>query len=447
MSTALTTTRDAPWFAEVPRSGLSVTIAGYLVMLLGVGGFGAWAAIAPIEGAIVSPGVFVATSQNKIIQHLEGGIIREIAVREGEAVQAGQLLVRLDDTAAKAELRRLELRKAQLTATISRLKVEAFSRQVFEVPVELQHSANTDPEIQPIIDSQKSIFVARRERLLNDIAIQEHTFASFQHRMAGDDAKRKSIKEQLVFVKDELEGKTKLHDKGLIRKPEFLALKRLEANLTGEVERLQKDVMDNQERARATRVQIERLRSVAVQAAVEEVHTATGELKDVGERLNAARSVLSRLDILAPVAGTVVKLNYHTPSGVVRPGNDILALLPIGDELVIEARVRPQDIDHVKEGLSAIVRMTTMNQRVTPMIPGKVIYVSADALPNEKRASDDNIYVARIRLEAADLATIKQNNPTPGMPVEVYIKTGERTFLHYLMQPLLDTMARAFRES
>ena len=186
---------------------------------------------------------------------------------------------------------------------------------------------------------------------------------------------------------------------------------------------------------------------MAVQQAVEDLQTNANELKDVGERITAARRVVAGLDIIAPVAGVVVKLNYFTVGGVIRPGNDILALLPLGDELIIEVNVRPQDIDHVKIGQEALVRLPALNQRLTPMLPGNVTYVSADAIPNEKKQNADNIYIAHIQLDAAMARQVRNFTPTPGMPAEVFIKTGQRTFFEYLVKPVRDTMSRAFRES
>jgi HlyD family secretion protein len=442
----ITSRQPALWFNDVPRSGRAATVAGYLTMLVALGGFGAWASTAPIDGAVLAPGVFVATSQNKIVQHLEGGIIREISVREGEVVEKGQRLVRLDDTAAKAELRRLQLRRYQLMTTVERLKAESERQTQFTAPKEIVEVSAQDVDVQPILTSQRAIFVARLERLSSDIGIQQKTAATFRHRINGDATRRKSLQDQLALVREDLAGKATLFEKGLLRKSEYLTLRRLETNLVGEVERLVSEIRDSDERIAAAEMQIARLKTVAVQTALEEMHTANGELKDVQERITTAKNLLARLDINAPVAGTVVKLNYHTNSGVIRAGNDILALLPKDDELVIEVRVRAQDIDHVKVGLESIVRLTTMNQRLTPMVPGKVTYVSADALPNERKVSEDNGFIARIQLDGAKAAEVVGFSPTPGMPVEVYIKTGDRTFLKYLLQPLFDTMARAFRE-
>ena len=435
---------DRTWYQDVPRSGRKPVLMGFALLAVGVAGFGAWAATAPIEGAIVAPGVFVATSQNKIIQHLEGGIIKEILVREGDRVAKGQTLIRLDETQPKAELRRLMLRQVLLRATAARLAAEAEEKDQLVFPEDILASDN--PDVKIILETQQLIFSTRKQKIIKELAVHEQSIASYQERIRGEQARLESSRTQLALIEEELAGKKRLFDQGLVRKPEYFALQRAFATVKGEIGRATAEIADNEERIRGVQEQIERVKKIAVQSALEELHGISGELRDIRERIIAAETVLSRIEVKAPVHGIVVKLNYHTPGGVVKPGNDILALLPLDDELVIEARVRPQDIDDLVSGQDATVRLTALSQRVTPMIPGKVIYVSADALPNEK-GQGDNVYITRVKLDAAAAAAVENFVPTPGMPAEVYIRTGERTFFQYLMQPIIDTMTRAFRES
>jgi HlyD family secretion protein len=423
---------------------------GYATLAFGFLGFAAWGGTAPIEGAVLSPGVFVATTQNKVVQHLEGGIIRDILVREGQIVAAGEPLIRLDDTAAKTELNRLQLRQAHLRVASARLGAEIEREAAFEVPSDLLTDAAAGPragDIRAIIETHTILFETRRKKLASEIAIQEQTIAALGHRISGDTAKRDATLGQLALVDEELAGKSELYKKGLIRKPDYLAIRRLQENLKGEALRLESEVHDSNERIVSSRQQIERQISIAVQSATEELHATSSELKDVRERLNTAAAVLSRVAIEAPVAGAVVKLNYHTAGGVIRPGNDILALLPLADELVIEGRIRPQDINNVKVGQAAYVRLSALNQRVVPMVPGKVAYVSPDALPNERKLSEDNGYIARISIDITGIPELASFRPTPGMPAEIFIKTGDRTFFEYLMRPVKDSFARAFRET
>lgn len=434
------------WFAQVPRSTRGATLAGYATLVFGVGGFLTWSAFAPLDGAVISPGNFVATSQNKIVQHLEGGIIREILVREGERVKKDQPLMRLDDTAAKVELSRLLLREAQLKATALRLKAEMAEQKELNYPQSLVENREVRG-IESILQSQHEIFRSRRARLMSEIVIQARTATALRARVKGDEERLEAIDRQFPLIDEELKGKTQLYELGLVRKPEYFALKRARINLEAEQARIKSEVEDGRERAAAAKQSILHARQQNIQHAAEELQSTAGELKDVNERIMAGRAVLSRLEVAAPVGGVVVKLNYHTPGGIIRPGNDILELLPTADELIIEVNVRLQDIANVRVGQEAIVRLTALNQRLTPMIPGTVVYVSPDALPNERKLQADNIYVARVQLDTRTTAELNDFLPTPGMPAEVYIKTGQRTFFEYLVRPVRDTMTRAFRES
>jgi HlyD family secretion protein len=354
--------------------------------------------------------------------------------------------MRLDETATRAELSRLLLRSIQLRATVVRLQAEAAEKGELEYPASLKNTREV-PEIEAILQRQRDIFLSRRARLISEIVIQKRTASALAERIKGDERRLEVLAGQFPLIDEELKGKTELYKLGLVRKPEYFALQRARLNLEGEQARINSEVMDGRERMIGAERSILRARQQAVQQAAEELQTATGELKDVQERITAGRAVLERLVIAAPVGGLIVKLNYHTPGGIIRPGNDILELLPTADELIIEVNVRPQDIAHVKIGQDAIVRLTALNQRLTPMVPGKVVYVSPDAVPNERKLQSDNIYVARIELDAKKVGEITDFLPTPGMPAEVYIKTGERTFFDYLTRPVRDTMSRAFRES
>jgi HlyD family secretion protein len=209
------------------------------------------------------------------------------------------------------------------------------------------------------------------------------------------------------------------------------------------------DIGDAKERIARSYEQINGVRKTAIKTAVEQMHEVRGELVDVRERMLGAKGVLDRIRIMAPVRGVVVKLRYHTQGGVIEAGKNIMEILPLKEELIIEARVRPQDIDSVKHGQHAMVRLTALNQRITPMVSGDVIYLSADTLADEKKSQQvgpTDIYIVRVKLNTAEALKIPDFSPTPGMPAEVYIKTSERTFFQYIVRPIHDSMVRAFRE-
>jgi HlyD family secretion protein len=412
-------------------------------------GFGVWGNTAPIAGAVVASGVFVATGQNKIIQHLEGGVIREIFVREGDTVEAGQLLLELDDTAARAELQRLFLRRIRLTAIDARLQAEMKEENEVTWPSEVAQWMASTPEVKEIVGSQQMTFTARRNNLNSDIKSIQESINALEERIQGSRVQLDAARRQIVLLDEEIVTKDRLVQAGLVRKPELMVLQRSKANLEGEVGRIIGDIGDAKERIARALEQINGVRKTAIKTAVEQMHEIRGELADVRERMLTAKGVLDRVRVTAPVSGVVVKLRYHTRGGVVEAGKNIMELLPLKDELIIEARLRPQDIDSVKHGQTAMVRLTALNQRITPMVSADVVYLSADTLADEKKSQQvgpTDIYIVRVKLNSEESRDIPGFSPTPGMPAEVYIKTSERTFFQYIVRPIHDSMMRAFRE-
>lgn len=439
---------EGTWYDSLPRSTRLPTIGGVLIMAVMVMGFGVWGNMAPIAGAIVASGVFVATGQNKIIQHLEGGVIREIYVREGDIVEQGQLLVDLDETAPRAELRRLFLRRMRLTAMDARLQAEMSEADEITFPDELIQAMD-EPEVKEILGSQKLTFTARRNNMNSDIAGINEGINALNERIQGSRIQLDGVRRQIKFIEEEIEAKEYLLKTGLVRKPEVLLLQRSQANLDGEVGRIMGDIGDAKERIAKALEQINGVKKTAIKTAVEQMHEVRGELVDVRERMLSAKGVLDRIHIAAPVRGVVVKLRYHTQGGVIEAGKNIMEILPLKDELIIEARVRPQDIDSVRHGQHATVRLSALNQRITPMISGEVIYLSADTLADEKKSQQvgpTDIYIIRVKLNNEEAAALPGFSPTPGMPAEVYVKTTERTFFQYIVKPIHDSMTRAFRE-
>ena len=439
---------DQPWHADLPRSTRGATIAGIVIIATTVMGFGVWGNTAPIAGAVVASGVFVATGQNKTIQHLEGGMIRDIMVHEGDTVEPGQILLELDQTTAKAEMQRLLLRNARLTAVDTRLQAQVREEDEVHFPPELTGEIR-DPEIRNIVNAQLLAFTAQRNNLNSDIAGIRDSIKALEERIAGSKIQLTGVQRQIALVDEDIKTKEHLLAAGLVRKPDVLVLQRTEANLEGEVGRIMGDIGDSKERIARAVEQINGVRKTAIKTAVEQMHEVRGELVDVRERMLSAKGILDRTTIRAPVKGVVVKLRFHTRGGVVEPGKPIMELLPLNEPLIIEARVRPQDIDSVKHGQEAVVRLTALSQRVTPMVSGDVIYLSADTVADEKKSQQtgpSDIYVVRVRLHNQEVAAIRGFNPTPGMPAEVFIKTSERTFFQYLMKPIEDSMSRAFRE-
>src|SRR3984893_16907497 len=437
------------WYESLPRSTKFPTVGGILILAVTLMGFGVWGNTAPIAGAVVASGVFVATGQNKIIQHFEGGVIREIYVHEGDMVEPGQVLLDLDDTSARAELQRLFLRRVRLSAIDTRLQAEMREEPEIHWPAEVADAMVVSAEVKEIKDSQQMTFTARRNNMNSDIKGINDSIKALEERIQGSRVQLEAVKKQLVLLDEEIETKDRLVKAGLVRKPELMVLQRSRANLEGESGRIMGDIGDSKERIAHAVEQIIGVRKTAIKTAVEQMHEIRGELADVRERMLGAKGVLDRTRIIAPVSGVVVKLRYHTQGGVVEAGKNIMELLPVNEELIIEARLRPQDIDSVKHGQKARVRLTALQQRITPMVSVDVIYLSADTLADEKKSQQvgpTDVYMVRVKLNSDESRKIPDFSPTPGMPAEVYIKTSERTFFQYIVKPIHDSMSRAFRE-
>jgi len=435
------------WYADVPRRTYVPTAAGIASIIVFLLGFGYWSNSALIAGAVITSGAFVTTGQNKIIQHLEGGVIRDILVHEGDVVEVGETLIQLDPTAPRAELDRLMLRHLRSEAMEARLVAEIRNEPQVTFPSDLLAKRN-DPDVKSMVGAQQLTFDAWRKNLEADIAALQDSISAIRERITAAQKQKKAVEHQIELIGEELANKSSLLPAGLVRKPEILALQRAQAALHGEVGKLEGEMGEAKEQIAKTEQQIVGMRTAAIKDAVEQLHQIRAEMADFRERIRSQQGILDRVNITAPVRGIVVKLRYHTTGGVIEPGKNIMEILPLRDDLVIEVRVRPQDIDHVKIGQEASIRLTALNRRTTPTLLGKVMYVSADALPDDlQTVQGREVYVVRIELNEDQPPPMQNFKPKPGMPAEVYIKTAERTFFEYLTQPIRDSMARAFRES
>ncbi|WP_026481527.1 HlyD family type I secretion periplasmic adaptor subunit [Ahrensia sp. 13_GOM-1096m] len=433
------------WYSAVPRRIYKISILGFLILFGALGGFGYWAFSAPLAAAVISQGSFVATGQNKIVQHLEGGIIHEINVSEGDHVTEGQPLLRLDETTALANERQFSLRSLRLEAIDARLRAEYELQEKLEFPEQLQ-TQSQDPEVAAVLSSQREAFYSSKRKLESDILLLESNIQSLQYRAQGYDFQRESMERQLIILRDEYEGKNKLYERGYMRKPDINAIERAIVEAEGQIARLKAEVSETG--AQIERYKRQKAQTIAAhrQTAVDNLGLIEAELDSVHEQARNAISVLKRSVITAPVSGTVVKLHYHTAGGVIESGKSIAEIIPSGVPLIIETQISRTDIDSVRVGHPATVRLSALNQRVTPVLQGEVEYVSADALPISTNGQTSDVYFVRVSLASNEITRIPGFVPTPGMPAEILIQTAERTFFDYLSKPIVDSMARAFKE-
>ncbi|WP_417701200.1 HlyD family type I secretion periplasmic adaptor subunit [Pseudophaeobacter sp.] len=435
----------AEWYDDVPRSIKKHVSFGLFLMIFGLGSFGVWAFRAPLAAAVISQGSFVATGSNKIVQHLEGGIIKAILVEEGENVVAGQPIVLLDETSALATERELFLRQVRLEAMESRILAEYNRKDTLVYPARLEQ-LRSDYNVVAMLDGQQIVFDAATQQLKNEINLLEQSIEALKSRSVGYEKQLAATQAQLEILEEDSQAKEVLLEKGLVRKSEYNTLRRALAEAQGQIGRLQSEIDETASLSQRYQSQISQTINETQSAALDELQAVQSELESVREQARKAESILTRTEIVAPVSGTVVRLHYHTPGGVVESGKAILEILPTGEPLIIEAQIPRTEIDVVRKGQAATVRLTALNQRTTPILEGKVYYVSADAILDRSQELPQEIYVARISVAPSELQRVRGFTPTPGMPAQIMIQTQNRTFIQYLMKPVADSMIRAFRE-
>ena len=432
------------WYEGVPRSIHMPAWIGALLVLLAFGGFGGWSATAPLSAAVIAQGSFVATGENKIVQHLEGGIIKDLLVREGDRVIAGQSLLLLDETAANAATKQLQLRVIRLEAIRARLNAEALELDTYVPPDSVRdHMGN--PDIVAVVESQRTNFKAARDKLINEKRLIEQNVAALQFRIDGREAQIESVRGQLGLLREDLAAMTALRDKGVVAQSSVRTIERTVFDAEGDLSRLESEVKEAYAQLEKYTGEIIQARDAVRQAALDEMQTVEAELEALREQTRQAQNVLSRTTISSPVAGTIVRMYYHTTGGVVESGRPIFEILPANVPLIVEVKIPRMQIDEVREGQKASIRLTALNQRTTPVLEGEVVYISADTIADAQGLHRD-VYLARVTIAPDQIARVHGFSPTPGMPAEVLVRTRERTFLDYLIKPVTDSMARAFHE-
>ncbi|MGI8738758.1 MAG: HlyD family type I secretion periplasmic adaptor subunit [Gammaproteobacteria bacterium] len=417
--------------------------AGLAIILVFFGGFGAWAALAPLSSAAIAPGAVRVEGNRKTVQHLEGGIIAELRVRDGDAVERGQLLIRLDPTQAKARFEAQLNQYLTLQSEKARLIAErdGFERIVFP-PALL--SLRDRPRVIESITSQKRIFDTRRRSLKGRISIFEQRVEQLRSQGEGLVGQVRAEDSQIALIDEEIVGAQQLFDQGLEGNVRLLELKRAAAALAGSRAGHLAAIAQSEQAIGETKLEIINARDeydAETAAALKDVQV---RLAENAEALRATRDILRRTDIRAPIAGVVMNTRFFTVGGVVEPGKPLLDIVPQNDELVAEVQVSPLDIDVVTPGLPAQVRLTAFKARKTPVLNGLVTHVSADSLVDEQTGVA--YYQALIEIDAQELARLTSVKLYPGMPLEGLVITGTRTFWNYLIRPLTDSFAHAFRE-
>lgn len=424
--------------------GLGGTILlGLVIIVLCLGGFGTWATLAPLRGAAVAPGAVVVDSKRKTIQHLEGGIVSEILVNDGDQVKAGQVLMRLDPTQAQATLQQVTAHYNADVALVARLTAEETGQSTITFPQSLL-AQQSDPDVAKLIDGQTSLFKARLDELNSQTQILQQQRAQASEIIRGLEAQIASQRDQLALIAEEITSKSALLEKGLVTKPQVLQLQRQQAEIDGAMNQNVTAIARAKQSIQETEMRISELSTNRINEASRDHGDALKDLLDYNEKVRAAQDVMERTVIRAPLDGTVMEMAVHTVGGVVAPGSTVMEIVPSADQLTIEAKVDVKDIESVRAGLPAQVRLVAYNQRSTPTVDGTVSWVSADRVDDDKTGA--SYYTARIAVDRAQLAALPNVRLYPGMPVEVMILGSNRTVLDYLVGPINRTFARAMRE-
>jgi HlyD family secretion protein len=416
-------------------------LAGLLVVFGSIGG---WAAMSSIHGAVIASGVIVVEGNSKRVQHRDGGIVAEIRVQDGDEVEAGALLIRLDETETRAQLAIIETMLDDLEAKRARLRAERDGDSAVRFPAELL-ARRDNTNVAEIVLGQERLFEIRRAVLEGRKEQLNQRIDQIEQEINGLNAQMISTTEQARLITGELESLRQLVEDGYVPLNRLLALEREQARLYGDTGQREAEIARARGRIGETRLEIIQLEDDARTKTLQELGEAESRIAELLERQLEARTKLARTSMRAPLAGIVHELTVHTIGGVIAPGETVMRIVPETDQLAIEARVRAEDIDEVGEGQSAIVRFTAFNQRSTLQSLAEVVHVSADT--SQATADSQPTYAVRLRLPPDQLELLGDLKLKPGMPAEVFIQTRARSPISYLLQPLSDQIARSFRES
>ena len=425
------------------QSMRKVALCGAVVVAVFFGGLGGWAAVAPLESAAIASGVLSVESQRKTIQHLEGGIVAEILIRDGERVEAGQALLRLDETQARANLEQLRSRLHAALALEARLVAERDGLERIVFPEALA-SELPNQKIYDTLAGEESIFNVRRKALDGQAAILGQRIAQYEQEIEGLKGQIHAETTELGLIREELAGHQALVEKKLSGKQRLIELKRDEAAVLGARSKNVAAIARVEQNIAEEKLKILELATTRNNEVVETLRETQTQLSDIAERIRAADHVLSRTWISSPLAGIIVNLRVHTVGGVISPGEALMDIVPVGERLIVEAQVTPEDIDSVYPGLTAQVALTAFDRRNVPPVEGSVISVSADRLTDERTGFP--YFLARIALPDDPGPDYRGLEFYPGMQAEVMIITGESTALDYVFRPIKRSFGRALRE-
>lgn len=418
---------------------------GFAIVVFLIFGIGGWAATIPLEGAVVAQGSIVVDSNVKKVQHLSGGIVKEIRVREGDHVKAGDILVRLDETQTKAANSVVITNLDELIAQQARLEAErdVADHVVFPAPF-VKRAQDSQSDAGRTMIAEQKLFELRREARDGKKAQLKERVAQLKKEIQGYVGQTTAKEREIALINKELEGVRELREKNLIPLTRLTALERDAARIEGERNQLIAATAQSEGKVTETELQIIQVDQDLRSEVAKDLGETRAKVSEFVERKAATDDQLKRTEIRAPQNGIVQQLTVHTVGGVVAAGDPMMLIVPDADVLIVEVKIAPQDIDQLYPGQAATLRFTAFNMRTTPEIKGSVSFISADITQDQRTGI--SYYVARIALDPSEVARLGDVKLIPGMPVIAFIKTSERTMLSYLTRPLRDQVERAFKE-
>ncbi|MFB6418321.1 MULTISPECIES: HlyD family type I secretion periplasmic adaptor subunit [Bradyrhizobium] len=418
-------------------------ILGLVIVLVLVVGLGGWASTVLISGALIAPGQIVVESNVKKVQHPTGGVVGEVRARDGDRVKAGDIVVRLDDTVTKANLAIVTKNLDAAQARAARLQAEQRGVDRIEFPQALLDRA-VDPDVKLLLSAETKLFDVRVNGRTGQKAQLRERITQLNEEISGLSAQEKAKDQEIALVQNELTGVRELYDKRLVQISRLTQLERDSARLNGERAQYIAARAQAKGKITETELQIIQVDKDVVSEVSKDLRETNDKIGELIERKVAAEDQLRRIDIRAPQDGMVLQSTVHTVGGVITAGDALMLIVPQADDLQVEAKVNPVDIDKLQIGQKTLLRLSAFNQRTTPELNGLVSRVSPDVTTDQR--TGQSYYTIRVSMPAEEIARLGDVKMIPGMPVEAFVQTGDRTMLSYLMKPLHDQLMRAFRE-
>ena len=416
---------------------------GLGVVLAVAAGAGAWAALAPLSGAVIAPGFVKIDLNRKVVQHQEGGIVREIRVRDGERVRQGQTLVVLDDVRVDATLDTLSTQLVAERAKSARLAAEAAYAAKPAFPADIARRAD-ELKVAETLERERALFQTRRASVESQVALLRRQIREIEGEAAALNDQIAAEVRALGLQREELKANEELARQNYVQKTRVLTLQRAVAEYEARHGEHRAELAKARQRSSELDLRIVAAQNAYRQQAIDEMKDATAKIFDLEERLRPSRDAAERQQVLAPIAGEVVGLRVFTPGAAVGPREVLMEIVPQDKVLIVEARIRPEDINSVRSGSEAEIRLTAYKQRTTPLVRGEVTYVSGDRMVDEQ--TKQAYYVVHVKVAQAALEQAGNLRMQAGMPAEVFIRTDERTTVDYLLAPVTAYLRRAMRE-